>query len=362
MREALDSMSYEEAKQFYEENKHLFSAGLRAKFEAYLNDLKERGIKRDSSNSSFDGWQFNEGSSINIAGTGSTGGGYDKLTILQEERTAPGSGGGPLIPLKRQSFSSPSSAGVSGGVQFYASGKDTTGYDNKDTMQITKGTDVKNAVAMGLADEITNMDSHTVGSVLQKLFKDQHTYQEAAKAVDQYKEARTLERSMTVNTWLALVKEIGDKYYSYLPEEGPNNRYEVAQQIMTQDFYAGRNIELYKQELENITKRMQGQHIVEGPQGNDLVTSVEKKLEEQPKVIKAQAAQIPMVPFRNLQKDIDAVEKFVEKYLYLDPSLKEVANRMGVNFKQLGKAMLYSPPYTSFPKQTKLPGGRPVKR
>jgi hypothetical protein len=342
----------------------MFSAGLRAKFEAFLNDLKERGVKRDNQSSSQDGYENYDENHVNIAATGSLGGGYNRLTTLQERGTAPGSGGGPLIPTKEQLFSSPSSASVSGGWGASAGERNTTGYSNKDTVHQTKGTDIKNAVAMGLADEIANMDSHTVGSVLQKLFKDQHTYQEAAKAVDQYKEARTLERSMTVNTWLALVKEIGDKYYSYLPEEGPNNRYEVAQQIMTQDFYAGRNIELYKQELENITKRMQGQHIVEGPQGNDLITSVKNKLNEQPQFIKAKEAQIPMFPFnRNFQADINAVQDFVKKYLYLDPSLQEVAARMGVNFEQLGKAMLYSPSYTtSFSKQTKQPGGRPVKR
>jgi hypothetical protein len=337
----------------------MFSAGLRAKFEAYLNDLKERGVKRTNQSASQDEYNTYKGSEVDFSAKGGTGGTYeDGTTILQTEKI-PGSGN---LYRRTKTFGSPSNTGVYGGTRFFAGERETSGYNNKDAVEQTRGTNIKASIAADLADEIANMDSHTRGSVLQKLFKDQHTYQEAAKAVDQYKEARTLERSMTVNTWLALVKEIGDKYYSYLPEEGPNNRYEVAQQIMTQDFYAGRNIELYKQELENITKRMQGQHIVEGPQGNDLVTSVEEQLNKQPEVIKAQAEKIPMVPFRNLQADIKAVKDFAHKFLppYMDPSGLGFVDRTADKFSKW-VVSLSSPLYTSKPSGTSRPKGGPKR-
>jgi hypothetical protein len=347
---ALEKMSYDELQSFIDANRHLISDDLKKQFDAALRNIKTRHVGRGSTSSSHDSEELYKGTQYSATLSGVTGGGHDKSTTITKKT---GGADGSDID-KKQVFKSPTNLDMQGSVQIYAGQKQTTGYGNVDIADIRRISDLTAAIALDITKNVLKQDSKTIESSLQKLFRTQKDFEEAVKAAQQYKEVETLENTLSINTLPILIQRIADKYYSHLSDVGLDNRYSMTVRRLIEDIYSG-NIEQYKKELEEIQNELK----LQGPQGAEFKNAVQNQIDKLRGEIVQKQQEIPIVPppFRNLNRDLDQIRKFVATHLgpYLPPYTQDWVN------KKLD-LLFWSIPYTHpYPQNSPSPRG-PVKR
>jgi len=221
---ALKRMSFDELTRFFDENKHVFSKEHREAIDNLLKTIKEQGVVERH------GYQ-EEAYNRNYAGYGGElGGGVGY-----------GDGGGRFI--------GPSVFGRTGRESSEVF-RTTDGQENVTQDRIIK------ALSKTITDSVSNQDSHAVGKAFEKLFKNQEEFNEAMKAAEQYKEAKSLETAISVNILPVVIQRIGDRLYSQHDVIGLDNRYSMAVRDLIQAVHSrdAEKIRKFTQEFEKVQK------------------------------------------------------------------------------------------------------------
>jgi hypothetical protein len=324
--EAVNSISFEDMEAFYKDIKHLLSQDLQKKFDTFFNNLRGRSVRTSNKSESSDGETYRTATQLFAELTAELSGklkmGQD--TIISAILSIPGVGGVLGQILKKATQGAEGAFGGKGtaGVRVTQTEEKFSGFSNTNSGETSNETLLKTLLGLALTTAVVNSDSKTIGNLFQKRFLNSHKYQELVKSVENYKELHNFENSMTLNTLLMMTKFIGDTIYSYLPDSGPLNKYDMALSVMAQDFLSGKNIDLYKQVADLVVNN---QKILEAPQGADLINYVGGQLINTKELIEKLRQRIPHVNVNiNPQKNYIEFEKFLNSIPGLSPNLKNV--------------------------------------
>jgi hypothetical protein len=195
----------------------------------------------------------------------------------------------------------------------------------------------KYLLATAITDSVKNLDSNTTGNLYDKLFKEQHTKQEATKLTEQYKELTTLENSLSINTLPLLIQHRGDRLLAEHPDKyalhGLNNAYDEAVRQLIEAIHSGDSQKI--KEILNEIKTIQS--IYSPSLGGDIVKreeelkqEVKEELQKKEEMINQQGQKIkdgvgqPLLPYKlpEAEKLLDQIKRlsqlppsFIETYI-----------------------------------------------
>jgi hypothetical protein len=323
--EAVNSISFEDMEAFYKDIKHLLSQDLQRKFDAFFNNLRSRSTRTSNKSESSEGETYRTATQLFAELSAELSGklkmGQD--TIISAILSIPGVGGvlGQILRKATQGAEGAFGGKGTAGIRVTQTEEKFAQWSNTNTGEISKEALLKTLLGLALTTAIVNSDSKTIGNLFQKRFLNSHKYQELVKSAENYKELHSFENSMTLNTLLMMAKFLGDTVYSYLPDSGPLNKYDMALSVMAQDFLSGKNIDLYKQVADLVVNN---QKILEAPQGADLINYVGGQLINTKELIKQLKEKLPHVNVNiNPQKNYEEFKKFLDSLPGVPSDLKD---------------------------------------